>query len=113
MDITEIGVRILFFPLALVLGIIILGITLFTLVNIVYLIVKIPVAIFNRSLKATEESEEEKIQKKIKSPKKKLTFKELWFQFEKGDWIIWIAAIPVVLIIFSVLLQLFFIISNR
>ena len=106
MDITDLGVRILFFPVVLILGILILGIALFVAVNIVSLIIKIPFLLFDRSIGESDKKEQEEFKIKDKKDKRKFSLRELWFQIEKGEWIIWVAALPLVILVFAVLLNL-------
>lgn len=106
MDITEIGVRILFLPVILIASIIIVGLLLFVAVNIVSLIARIPAAILNLTVEETKERLEEKRKREVITSKKKFTLKEIWFQFEKGGWIVWVAALPMAILVFAIFLFL-------
>ena len=106
MDITELGVRILFFPVAVLVGLLIIGIVLYVAVNLASLLLKIPVALFTRSLKESEETPRQKSGEGGKKEQAKLDVGEVWFHFKQGNWIVWVAAVPVVLIVLAVLLYL-------
>lgn len=105
MDITDLGVRILFLPVAVLVGLLIIGIVLYVAVNLVSLLLKIPVTLFNRSLKESEETPRQKRGAGGKKEQVKLDLGEVWFHFKQGNWIIWVAAVPVVLIVLAVLLH--------
>jgi hypothetical protein len=101
LHIEEIGVQILFLPIVIVISLVVIGLILFAAVQILSLFIRIPVSLFNRSIGDREKNSEGP--KGVKTKIEKFDSQELWIQFRGGGWIIWVAIIPLFLILLSVI----------